>query len=66
MVMGSEVNYFGLANLLISHHGEDARAEAVRLMREAQREDDPEAVADWLTVSQAIALLTDDSAATRN
>jgi hypothetical protein len=66
MVMGSEVNYFGLANLLIDQYGVDAKAEATRLMQEAMREDDPEAVTDWLTVEQAIVLLTDDSPATRN
>src|SRR5271168_4362838 len=66
MVMGSEVDYFAFANWLIDEYGTGAKAEAVRLMQEAQQENDAEAVSDWLTVEHAIALLTSDSAATRN
>jgi hypothetical protein len=64
-----EVNYFAYACWLIDSYGSNARAEAVRLMHEATREadpDDPDASRDWLIVSQAIALLTGDSAAARN
>ncbi len=66
MVTNSEVNYFGLASVLIDLHGAGAREEAATLVREALQEDDPEAVADWLAVECAIALLTGDSAATRS
>ena len=66
MVMGSEVDYFGLANLLIDQCGAGAKAEAVRLLQEARHENDDEAASDWLTVEHAIALLAGDSAATRN
>lgn len=58
----SEVNYFGLAGLLIDQHGKDAMAHAVRLREEAVQAADPEAVADWHTVEQAIGLLTNDAA----
>lgn len=60
-VMGSEVDYFGLASLMIHNHGTDARAEAVRLKEEALVEADPDAAYDWHAVEQAIGLLTDDS-----
>ena len=55
---------FGPANLLIGQYGTDARAHAARLLQDAVREDDPEATADWLAIECAIALLTNDSAAT--
>lgn len=57
---GSEVNYFGLAGLLMKYHGPAARAEATRLMQEALQEDDAEAVADWRAVEQAITLLSSE------
>jgi hypothetical protein len=62
----SDVNYFGLASLLISQHGAQANTEAIRLMQEAMQEADSLAVSDWHAVSQAIALLSNDSAATRH
>lgn len=61
----SEVNYFGLASMLIDNYGADARAEAVRLIEEALGEADAEAVADWRAVEQAIALLNKDFAGAR-
>jgi hypothetical protein len=66
MVMEPEVNYIGLAKLLIAEHGEAAVAEGDRLRREALQEADPEAAHDWRAVSRAIVLLTGDSAATRH
>jgi hypothetical protein len=65
----SEVNYFGIASVLIDLHGANARNEAARLRQEALLEhdpDDPEASRDWLIVERAIVLLTADSAAARN
>ena len=64
--MDSEVDYFARANLLIDQYGADAKSQAARLMQDALQQDDPQATADWLTVEHAIALLTNDSAATRN
>jgi len=66
MVCRSDVNYFGLANLLIAQYGEDAKAEATRLMQEARQEIDAEAVADWLAVERASALLSNDSSSARH
>jgi hypothetical protein len=66
MLIGSEVDYFGLANSLIDGYGPGARAEATRLMEDAMREEDALAVADWLTVGHAIALLMNDSAGARH
>jgi hypothetical protein len=64
--MVPEVDYFGLANLLIAQYGTDARAQAAQLTQAAQREADPEATADWFAVEQAVALLTNDCAVTRH
>jgi hypothetical protein len=64
-VMGSEVDYFGLASLMIHNHGTEARAEAVRLKEEALLEADSEAAYDWHAIEQAIGLLTDESNAAR-
>ena len=60
VVTASEVNYFGLAGLLIEQFGSEARAEAARLTREAMEEADAEATADWLAVEQAVVLLNKD------
>jgi regulator of protease activity HflC (stomatin/prohibitin superfamily) len=65
IVTMSEVNYFGLAGMLIDNYGADARAQAARLTEEALREADGEAVADWRAVEQAIALLTNNCVGTR-
>ena len=66
IVSVSEVNYFGLATLLINQYGHEARAEAVRLTQEAIEEADLEAVADWRAVEQAVGLLADDYGAGSN
>ena len=47
MLIDSEVDYFGLANSLIDEHGPGVRAQAARLMKDAMREEDALAVADW-------------------
>jgi hypothetical protein len=64
VVTQSEVNYFGLASLLIAGHGPDARAEAARLWREAIAEGDVDATADWFAVEQAVVLMTENGVAT--
>jgi hypothetical protein len=61
IVSDSEVDYFGLAHILIDYHGADALAQADRLMKDALREADKEAATDWHIVAQAIALLTNNS-----
>jgi hypothetical protein len=66
IVTASEVDYFGLANLLIDQCGTDARAQATRLMRDALQQDDPVGTADWLSVEYAIALLTNESVTMTN
>jgi hypothetical protein len=66
IVMLSEVDYFALANVLINQYGADAKTRAASLMHEAQQNNDAAATADWLTVEHAIALLTNDSVATRH
>ncbi len=65
-VMESEVNYFGLASVLIDQHGRGARAEAVRLRQEAIDEGDAEATADWLAVEQAVVLLNQGTGTARH
>ncbi len=61
-----EVDYFAFAKWLIHEHGAGARAEAVRLTQEAMQEQDSLAVTDWRAVEQAIALLANDTVATRH
>jgi hypothetical protein len=63
--MGSEVDYFGLAALMIANHGNDARAEAVRLKEQAMLQADADAAYDWLAIEQAIGLLADQSMTAR-
>jgi len=62
----SEVNYFGLAALLIDNYGTDARAQAARLRQEALRAADAQAAADWLAVEQSIRLPTNHVAGVRH
>jgi hypothetical protein len=64
--MGSEVDFFGLAGLLISQHGANAMAYAARLTQEAMQDEDSLAVTDWRAVEQAIALLANDAPVTRH
>lgn len=66
VVTAEQVDFFALAHMLIDLHRARARAEAARLIQEAQNDGDAEATADWLAVERAIALLTGDCPAARH
>ena len=51
-----------IAHSLIDNYGTGANAQAVRFTHEALQRNDSLEVADWRTVEQAIALLTNESA----